>query len=108
MDRLAPAVDVYEVDSGYRTAARRGPRRQTKSIQWPPVTRLTSQAEPELRAFFAAIEGPQTPVVFWEDSSDLTTLMLCRVIGTYQATNVWGSGSGVLARPDQLILEEEL
>jgi hypothetical protein len=109
VDRIEPTVEIYEADNASRSAARKGPRRRTLAIQWPPLDRLrTSTVEPKLQALYGAIEGSLRPVVFWRDSTDQKTLMLVRVVGTYSGSNVWGELGTAVTRVDQLVLEEEL
>jgi hypothetical protein len=110
VDRVAPNVEVFESDAGYRASARKGPRRSTLSIQWPPLNVLNTtkpgDQEDRIRALYSAIEGPDTPIVFWRDTSDIATVMLVRVVGTYQASNLRGELTTALTRIDQLVLEE--
>lgn len=111
VDRVEPTVEVTTSDSGYRSSVRRGPRRHTLAVQWSPLDRLGSvSADTELRIrdFYNSLEGSHRPFVFWRDSSDQSTLMLCRLVGTYSAANVWGELSTAVTRIDQLVLEEEL
>ena len=108
VDRIEPHVELLDTDAGYRSSARLGPRRYTLAIQWPPVATQgpASDLELRLRDFYAALEGSHRPFVFWRDTTDVSSVMLCRLVGTYQASNVWGERSTALTRVDQLVLEE--
>lgn len=112
VDRIVPRVELSESDSGYRSAARIGPRRSTLAIQWPPLDSLGKPGDLALRIadFFSATDGSLRPILVWRDTTDLSTLMLCRIVGTYAGTGTWGErGTGVAAitRIEQLVLEEE-
>lgn len=110
VERIEPNVLLFEDEAGYRMSARVGPRRSTLAIQWPPLDRLGPGSDVELRIadFFRAIEGSHRLIVVWRDTTDQSSLMLCRVVGKYSATNVWGEGTDAVTRIDQLVLEEEL
>jgi hypothetical protein len=113
IDRVEPRVDLVEADAGYRASARRGPRRASLAIQWPPLDAAgtASDLDLRLRDLYAALEGSHRPVVVWRDSTDQRTLGLYRVREVFSASNVWGErGTSVSAvtRIDQLVLEEEL
>ena len=107
VDRIAPTVEVLETDNGSRSSVRRGPRRETLAIQWPPLNRMARDVEARLRDWYRSIEGSHRPVVCWRDSMDQRTLQLVRVLGVYQGSNVWGEGATAVTRVDQLVLEEE-
>lgn len=111
VDRIEPAAVLTTGDAGYRASVRKGPRRHTFALQWSPIDRMGSvsaDTELRLRNFYAAIEGSHRPIVFWPDSTDQGTLLLCRVVGVYSGSNVWGEGSTAVTRVDQLVLEEEI
>ncbi|MDP2307999.1 MAG: sialidase family protein [Pseudomonadota bacterium] len=108
VDRIEPHVELFETDAGYRASARVGPRRCTLAIQWSPLAfgGPAGDMEWRLRDFYSALEGAHRPFVFWRDTTDITTVGLYRMVGTYQATNVWNELKSALTRVDQLILEE--
>ena len=113
VERIEPNVDLIEADNGSRASIRRGPRRHTLSIQWPPLAAAgpASDLELRLRDLYSSLEGSHRPFAIWRDSSDQRTLMLCRLLEVYSASNVWGErGTSVepLTRVDQLRIEEEL
>lgn len=110
VDRIEPRVELTEAEAGYRSSTRFGPRRYTLAIQWPPIAYQgpANNLEHRLRDFYASIEGSHRPIVFWRDTTDVSSVGLYRVNGVYQGTNVWGEGVTALTRVDQLILEEEL
>jgi hypothetical protein len=113
IDRVEPRVDLVESDAGYRASARRGPRRASLAIQWPPLDAAgpASDLDLRLRDLYASLEGSHRPIVLWRDSTDQRTLGLYRVREVFSASNVWGErGTSVSAvtRVDQLVLEEEL
>ena len=110
VDRVEPNVEVFASEAGYRSSARIGPRRHVLSVQWPPLDTLgkSGDGEARLRDLFAANDGAHRPIVMWRDSTDQSTLTLNRIIGSYQATNVWEEGIKAVTRIDSLSIEEEL
>jgi hypothetical protein len=110
-DRTAPNVIIEESDAGYRSSARVGPRRYQLSVQWDPINRMHADYGEEgekIADFYAAIEGSNTPIAFWRDTTDIDTLRLVRVEGTMSRPNQRGELTTGLARVDTLILSEEI
>lgn len=109
VERINPTTDLLDTDTGYRSSIRLGPRRHTLAIQWPPLNSMgpAGDLERRLRDFYAAIEGSHRPIVVRQTTGSETTLLLCRVVGTYSATNAGGRGDDPVTRIDQLVLEEE-
>lgn len=113
VDRVEPNVEVIEADNGSRSSSRRGPRRRTLAIQWPPLDSLGPAADLELklRDLYSSLEGAHRPFVFWRDSADQRSLLLCRLLETYSGSNVWGedgTSKAEVTRVDQLVISEEL
>jgi hypothetical protein len=110
-DRIEPNVVAFETDAGYSSRARMGPRKYSTAIQWDGLNRLnatTADTERRIASFYAACEGNQTPIVFWRDTSDVSTLSLVTIEGTYAAPNSRGELSTAVARIDVLELTEYL
>ena len=107
-DRIEARVTVHESDAGYRSGAKIGPRRNTLSIQWSPMSRYCTDFAVQLEDFYNAVDSSTTPFIFWRDSADQQTIQLVRVTGTYARPNERGELSTALATVEQLVLEEEL
>lgn len=108
VDRVTPAVEVTELDSGYRTSSRTGPRRWEIGLQWAPVNGMQFTAARAIQAIYEACDGSHRPMVFWRDPSDLRTLHLVRIQETFTSQGLRGEGSTAVRMVNQLVLSEEL
>ena len=104
VDAIEPNVSVTEVDAGYRSMFRRGPRRRTFAVQWGPQNRPTSDFDLRVADFFAALEGG--PFLLWRDTADPSSCGLYTFSGAVSMPNVLGEHEMALTRIDQLTLEE--
>lgn len=108
VDRVTPAVEVTELDSGYRTSVRTGPRRWELAVQWAPVNGMQHTAPRAVQAIYEACDGPHRPLVFWRDPSDVRTLYLCRIQEQFSSQGLRGEGTTAVRQVNQLVLSEEL
>lgn len=108
VDTWRPNIEVYETTAGYTGSAVLGPEPHEIRIAWSPIDRLSTDYMDRVVHLFRALQGEHEPVVFWRDTSDVTTLGLYRVQGPPTRENVYGEGWDDFSRLAQLVLREIL
>ena len=110
VDGVEPGIRVSVADAGYVASTRLGPRRRTLRIQWEALnasSTATGQTARQIEDLYAALEGEHTPIAFWRDTDDITTLGLYRVSGTLNRPNNLGELSTAMGAIDPIELREE-
>ena len=111
VDVTEPSLYELEADNGLRGSSVSGSRRHALQLQWTPINRMHSthgKVGEEIEALYRALNGPNTPIAFWRDTSNVGTLGLYRVKNTLARPNLRGEGTTAVARVDMLTLSEEL
>lgn len=110
-DRVEPNVVSFTSEAGYQSKALQGPRRSSTQLMWGPIDAMhptQGDLANQIRDFYSAIEGNLTPIVWWRDTTDQSTLSLVYVEGIFASPNLLGELKTALARVDQLDFVEVL